>query len=660
MDYNHLCLGCFREKNAEQKICPYCSFNEEAYNKKAVEKMCLPAGTVLQGKYLIGKTLGAGGFGITYLAFQLNLDRMVAIKEFFPSNIAVRSEQTGSSRYEFNLKLTGIASRESFVKSLRSFEKEGKNLASINLPGVVGIHDFFRENSTAYLVMEFINGKNLKIYQKEHGGKLEEKELLTLLEPVIKSLEAIHEIGIIHRDISPDNLLLNAKGRLVLVDFGAARSVAGMQEGGEKSLTVVLKQGYAPLEQYSSHGNQGPWTDVYALCATMFRLLTGRTPDEASVRIQRENNDQEIREELMQAGVSRQTADAVAAGMKVLYSGRTQNMKELWEQLYEEEEDEQSVKMLSDMIGIGAFLLQRINELQERGDQEKPEKRSIKEGWSKKLREKNAARKPSPDRSAEDASAAQVPAGRDTPAPGSAARVPAAPGHAGRDTPAPGFAAQVPAASAVENKTGPVDAEPGSTVFFGSYVQDAGSTRGKKEIEWIVLARVDNAALLISRYALACQPYNDSLEDISWEKCSLRKWLNGSFKKAAFSPAEAERILETTVPDEKNKRFKTNAGRVTQDKIFLLSISEAEKYFSDNDLRKCAPTESAVSGGAQRSANEKTETGLPSCRWWLRSPGYKSNFAANIAYNGSVNYSGNLVYTDFDCVRPALWLNLGN
>ncbi len=334
MNYNKLCLGCFRENNSGSPVCPSCGFDKNAYNETAAEKMYLTAGTILQGKYLVGKMLGAGGFGITYQAFQMTLDRVVAIKEFFPSNLVVRGEEEGHKGRDINVKVLGAGSREIFDRTLSSFVTEGRNLASINLPGVVGIYDCFRENSTAYLAMEYIGGQNLKEYQKDHGGKLGEKELLDLLNPVIRSMSKIHEMGIIHRDISPDNLILNSDGKLVLVDFGAARSMAGREEGG-KSLTVVLKQGYAPLEQYDPYGNQGPWTDVYALCATMYRLLTGRKPATASVRVQDENSEEKTRNELMEAGASAKTASALAAGMRVLYSRRIQNMDELWKALYD-------------------------------------------------------------------------------------------------------------------------------------------------------------------------------------------------------------------------------------------------------------------------------------------------------------------------------------
>ena len=428
MDYNKLCLECFRENKSGAAVCPFCGFDEKEYNRKAAEKMCLPAGTILQGKYLIGKMLGAGGFGITYLAFQLNLDRVVAIKEFFPSSIAVRGETAGSAGRNLSIRVSGAGSSELFEKTLSSFEKEGKNLASINLPGVVGIYDCFRENFTAYLVMEYISGQNLKKYQETKGGKLEEKEILELLEPVIRSMARIHELGIIHRDISPENLILNSEGKLILVDFGAARSMAGLQDSEGKSLTVVLKQGYAPLEQYNSRGVQGPWTDVYALCATIYRLLTGKTPEEVSIRIQNSNDEEDTRRTLLKSGASRKTVDAVTAGMKILYQDRIQNMPELWKTLYGEsaasepetgrpnsrpdsaapaavqniKKDSKSenkntkplllVVLLAGAIGAGSFLIHRNMEARKAAEKQEIERVALEKAESERIESERIAR----------------------------------------------------------------------------------------------------------------------------------------------------------------------------------------------------------------------------------------------------------------------------
>ena len=293
----------------------------------AVKKMCLPAGTILQGKYLIGKMLGAGGFGITYLGFQLNLDRVVAIKEFFPSSIAVRSEATGVSGRDFSIKVSRADSRELFEKTLNSFENEGKNLASINLPGVVGIYDCFRENSTAYLVMEYISGQNLKEYQKTKGGKLEEEEVLELLEPVIRSMAKIHEIGIIHRDISPDNIRYLTNKRMKLMDFGSAKSTATEHSD---SVMILFKPGYTPPEQYASGYMVGPWMDVYAMAATIYRCITGKTP-KASVK--RENDEDLDSPRSLGADISPEVEQVILRGMALDPEKRYLDMRAFYEAL---------------------------------------------------------------------------------------------------------------------------------------------------------------------------------------------------------------------------------------------------------------------------------------------------------------------------------------
>lgn len=335
MDYNKLCLGCFRENKSGSEDCPFCGFNEKGYNRNAADKKYLPAGIILQGKYLIGRQLGEGGFGIIYIAFQMNLNRVVVIKEFFPPDIIIRNCQPGSAGRDLSIIVTRPESREYFNKLLLSFETEGQLLASISLPGVVGIYDSFRENSTAYMVIEYINGQNLKEYQKTKGGKLEETELLKLLEPAVRTIAKIHETGIIHRDLSPDNMMRNTEGKIVLIDFGAAIFRDEIFQSERKRFTAVLKKGYAPVELYDTHEEQGPWTDVYEFCAAMYRLLTGNTPEEVSIRMSRENLEADTRKVLLEAGVSWKTADAVAKGMCLQPDQRIRNMHELWKALYE-------------------------------------------------------------------------------------------------------------------------------------------------------------------------------------------------------------------------------------------------------------------------------------------------------------------------------------
>lgn len=198
----------------------------------------------------------------------------------------------------------------------------------------------------------------------------------------------------------------------------------------------------------------------------------------------------------------------------------------------------------------------------------------------------------------------------------------------------------------------------GDTVKFGFYEQDNNTSDGKEEIEWIVLNVEGSKALVISKYALTCQQYNTSYTGVTWENCTLRKWLNDSFLNTAFTAKHQERISSVSVSADKNPNYSTNPGNATTDKVFLLSITEAEKYFMTDESRRCAPTAYAKVRGAFTSDSYKTASGEATCCWWLRSPGSIQDCAAHVYRDGSVGCYGSSVYYDDDCVRPALWINL--
>lgn len=200
--------------------------------------------------------------------------------------------------------------------------------------------------------------------------------------------------------------------------------------------------------------------------------------------------------------------------------------------------------------------------------------------------------------------------------------------------------------------------EKGKTIKFGSYEQDNYTSNGKEKIEWLVLKVEGDKALVISKYALECQPYNTSNTDVTWESCSLRKWLNDDFLNEAFSKKEQSIIAKTDISADKNPEYSTNPGNATTDKIFLLSITEAEKYFTTDESRKCAPTAYAESQGAWTLNHCKTASGEVTCRWWLRSPGETHGDAADVDNGGSVYCRGWSVDSGYACVRPALWINL--
>ncbi len=239
----------------------------------------LPINTILLKRYRIDGVLGQGGFGITYLGWDITLNASVAIKEFFPSGLATRSVSLGKTTQVVPI----ISSRkeDDFRDGVRRVLDEARKMARFrNTPGIVGVYDFFEANNTAYIVMEYVNGCTLDRFYKEK--QIDDISLFNRLVPVMDALQALHKEGILHRDISPDNIMVDKEENFKLLDFGAAR---GYQEGPSVSMSVILKRNYAPIEQFSAKGNQGPWTDVYALGATIYSLLTGKNVPESVDRL---------------------------------------------------------------------------------------------------------------------------------------------------------------------------------------------------------------------------------------------------------------------------------------------------------------------------------------------------------------------------------------
>lgn len=271
-----LCDNCFLEIKGEP--CKECGYKKTQYKP---EIGVLPVGTVLKQKYHIGKVLGKGGFGITYKAYDAALDKVVAIKEYYPNGIAHRD--TGTTQ----MSLTDSTKTEAFTTGAEKFFDEAKTVSRFNgNPNIVGVYEFFYENSTVYYVMEYLEGCDLKSYIRKNKGKIPQEQVLTILNVISDALFITHNLNVLHRDISPDNIYVQNSGEIKLIDFGAARQVIAEQS---KSLSVILKQGFAPLEQYQRKGKQGPWTDIYALGATCMYALTGKIPDDATERIEDSN-----------------------------------------------------------------------------------------------------------------------------------------------------------------------------------------------------------------------------------------------------------------------------------------------------------------------------------------------------------------------------------
>lgn len=266
------CYRCMKEFNKEYEICPHCGYINVA---DSTEPFQLPPGTILQNRYWIGMMIGFGGFGITYKAYDTKLNVTVAIKEYYPAGLVNRVH--GST----NIQNNSDDKERVFSSGLERFIEEARNIAKFSdHPNIVRVYHFFRENHTGYIVMEYLDGISMKYFLEVNGGKTSILYAKEIVLAVAQALQSLHKEGILHRDVSPDNIFLCSDGKIKLIDFGSSRLSKVM----EAEHDVIVKPGYAPPEQYEKHGNQGTWTDVYALGATFYRTVTGQMPAEARER----------------------------------------------------------------------------------------------------------------------------------------------------------------------------------------------------------------------------------------------------------------------------------------------------------------------------------------------------------------------------------------
>lgn len=250
---------------------------ESPSNRSMSNTRCLKPGVILKERYKIEEVIGAGGFGITYRAWDPLLQSYVAIKEYYPSGIATRSADSSKVCVP-----VGQEQREYHRGRIR-FLKEAQDVARFQSePNIVSIYDYLEENDTAYMVMEYLHGCTLKQYIREHGGRLDTDHILHICLSVLDALAVVHKAGMIHRDISPENIFICEDLTVKLIDFGAAKQV---YLDGEQTMSVVLKPGYAPPEQYAKKDKQGPLTDIYALGATLYFAATGEKPEESFGRV---------------------------------------------------------------------------------------------------------------------------------------------------------------------------------------------------------------------------------------------------------------------------------------------------------------------------------------------------------------------------------------
>ncbi len=272
-----VCYHCMnRIQDDRAHTCPSCGkpLHVEQENASSM----LPPGTVLDGKFLIGYAIGFGGFGITYIGWDQLLQRKVAVKEFYPRQFCRRREDG------VTVTLTEQKMRDRYTAGLKSFLQEARSLASLQetVKGIVAITNYFEANGTGYIIMEYLEGMDVKNILKKSGGTREYEWCRQVVLSVLCTLKEIHRQGILHRDIAPDNVFITKEGVIKLIDFGAAKHESDLIA---QDAAIVLKVGYAPIEQYSRTAQQGPYTDLYAVAALFYRMLTGRKPAPANERV---------------------------------------------------------------------------------------------------------------------------------------------------------------------------------------------------------------------------------------------------------------------------------------------------------------------------------------------------------------------------------------
>ena len=658
---------------------------------------CLRKGTRLIGRYTIEGVLGQGGFGITYLGIDELHEKKVAIKEFFPQGIVTRNIE-----YQDTVTVTFVGEKDNYEKGKERFLKEARTMAKFSKDeGIVKALDFFEINNTAYIVMEYLEGITLKQYLRENQ-RIAPEDLIELLVPLIESLDEIHSQGMIHRDISPDNIMVLPDGRIKLMDFGAARDYT---EFGEKSLSIVLKPGYAPPEQYQTHGVQGPWTDIYALCATMYKCITGENPPDAIERVM----DDSLKK-ISEFGITipPQEEAAIIKGMSVSAKDRYQDIKDFCEDLYgayEEtpasENKESEVKPdlikenVEDKVDTSAEETPESGSLASEEDVES-EKESAKENREAVSQKKVDRKSLKQYENKEETSVQNVKSEPDNKKQSQPKK------FSGKAVLAVilcillvGGGVKLYSDKKEQQYTlhnpkieDDSSAKSGKKVswdclWFGSYPQskitekdgdiyttlkntdnwdkngDATINNIKyhtteagyfkyEPIKWRVLQSENGEAFLLSDVILDNQNYNEDYS--TWEESSLRSWLNGEFMNRAFSDEEKEKINITEIVNQDNSDYGTEGGNNISDKISLLSSAEADenrdgkKYgFLNDETRKC-----------KTNSFSEMEVAL----WWL-STGDVSNSTA-LVYEGIIIGEVYSIYYDNYGVRPALHLNLSS
>lgn len=526
-----ICLRCMRISD-DVGICPHCG--REKAGQLTWSKALAP-GTILNNKILIGNILGKGGYGITYIGYDMLLEYRVAIKEFFPDEMVDRAEDGRT------VLVLDEVNGEEYQRETTAYLREARVLAEFSkFPGIVAIKDLFYENNTGYLIMEFLENGNLRKYVDSQGGWLGVKEALELMEPVISVLGRLHKSGLIHRDISPDNIMMDEDGSMKLIDFGGSKKV-----GLNNQQVFLGKWGFAPLEQMLSKlSEQGPWTDIYGICATLYCIMTSEVPQAS---YERNEKDELIDIAQYNINIDKKVAAGIMKGLSMNAGDRQQSIDELYKDLYGVYPDEKNAsvgkvvedkaKILMDRTGriwFGEYPMNEISGAQLNSDivyaEYNQEEVAIVNG-EKYLR-------------------------------------------------MPVYRMHTQEKDLLSSVMKPKQELTGYRYFKFNF------------LPWRIVQQRQDRVTLQSEYIIDFQPYDHvkylKMSDkevskvrkgISWEKSKIREWLNSVFARRAFKDTERQMLQVTGI----NTPVSALSDKITYDKVYIPSIEEV-RYGFDKDL----------------------------------------------------------------------------
>lgn len=529
-----MCLNCMH-MSKEDEFCPVCG-----KPKRGVKSYgeALEPGTILNGKILIGNILGMGNFGITYIGFDMLLEYRVAVKEFFPSDMVARAE-------DGSLYVTDDASVEEYDEELKSYLREARVLAQFSKkPGIVSIKELFYANNCGYMIMEFLEGGTLRRFIDNNGGRLPVDQALSLMEPVIHSMEEIHKSGLIHRDISPENIMLDSDGSIKVIDFGATKKL-----NNKTGQIYFGKFGYAPLEQMLGEG-QGPWTDVYGICATLYCMITGDIPTDA---YQRSQGEPLIPIEEFGIPMDQRIVDAITKGLSMDPKDRQQDMGQLARSLYgvkvKNQEGEETGQVIFPTFD-NSMLYDRRNQRIWFGHY--PMNEVVGAALTTDIIYANY--------DLQDCTSVGE-------------------NKYKRFRPLDGLMSKE-----YKNRN------------FAKLKEDSRKYRVFEfsEIPWVILYHSGNKMIIQSEYILDYQMFDErdfidmserevlkTRTGISWETSRIREWLNRDFLHTAFTESEQKRIMirEVITP------ISSFTDEVTYDRVFLPSVDEVNSGFENKQVR---------------------------------------------------------------------------